>query len=154
MSENGSSWTSPKTLIALVALIVSIFGNFYQYRSSKGKLELEQEKWRHEKHQLELENKNLEYELKAFTDKEKNILKYQEELERVNADINVWETGLFKDNLELTMMKNKTSTIKAGPLREAHIKNIGLVEMKIEFKQKELDNSKARKAEIENIINQ
>ena len=136
MSNNDSSWTSPKTLIPLLALVVSIFGNIYQYSSSESKLELEKEKWGHEKEILRLENQKLQNELASFAEKRQNQSKLKEELTQVIADIQLWEDALFKDNIELTLMKNETSTIKNGPLKEAHLKNIELVEWKIGNKVK------------------
>ncbi|GAA4273035.1 hypothetical protein U6A24_07150 [Aquimarina gracilis] len=153
MSNNDSTWTSPKTLIAFIALIVSVFGNFYQYSSSENKLVLEKEKWRHEKEKLKLENKKLQNDLESYTVIRQNQSKLKEELTQVIGDIQVWESALFKDNIELTIMKNKTSTIDNDIMKKAHLKNIELVEWKIERKEKELENSRNRKSEIERIIN-
>ena len=113
----------------------------------------EKEKWGHEKEILRLENQKLQNELASFAEKRQNQSKLKEELTQVIADIQLWEDALFKDNIELTLMKNETSTIKNGPLKEAHLKNIELVEWKIGNKERELENSRNRKSEIERIIN-
>lgn len=151
-----SAWRSPAILISLGTLMLSVLGNVFQYNSaqtsaaySERQMTLAESKWRDERERLHADL--AEAKLKSLN-READRTAIQEEVERLNKDIALWDTAILQDNLRLIGMKNKLLEYKANKLSEMAIatkKNIAILETGIKVKTDERSAAVSRRSELE-----
>jgi chromosome segregation ATPase len=151
-----SAWRSPAVLIAAGGLVLSLFGNIAQYRyasnataASARQIELAESRWGEERQKLRAELEVLQARAKNVAEERSGV---QEELEKVNKDIVVWDSALTKDNIDLMLLKAKLSQYEASNRPEmaaATRKNIVLQQDMIRLKTEEKNAAVARRSELE-----
>lgn len=151
-----SAWRTPATLVAIGGLILSLLGNFIQFRAGKisaatadRQQQLSEAKWAEERVKLQADIEFLQTKAQnAIADRSA----VQQELNRVNKNIDVWDSALLKDNLDLMRMQSELSTYEISnrtAMAEATRKNIELQKNMIKMKTEEKNAEMARRSELE-----
>lgn len=151
-----SAWRAPATLVAIATLLLSLLANFIQYQTAKTtaassdrQQQLAESKWAEERLKLQAEIESLQTKTKNSSADRSAA---QQELDRVNKDISVWDSALFKDNLDLMRMQSELSQYESSnrpAMAEAARKNIASQKDMMKMKTEEKSAAVVRRGELE-----
>ena len=150
------AWRQPAVIIPAVGLVISLVANVQQWRTAdraaeqaRQQLQHSQERWADERKKLVFEVEDLRDRLEERRAKRSSV---NEELEKVNHEIAVYDDHLFKDmakrkeievNILLAEQRGQTFIV------EAQRKNLKVIDDSIAWRKNEKAQLEARRFELE-----
>jgi hypothetical protein len=158
-------WKNWRVLGPVAGFLVSVIGNVAQYNSKQDELALQRQQFNsanskisEENVKLRTENESMQQRIRIVANIEKLKPSYFDELEKVKRDVATWDRAVFQNRMELELARSKEQGFefdadkKNGPLHLAAKQNVALLERSLEMRRTELDASRGRQRELEQIL--